>query len=233
MAERLEGRRLYAVTVAQSYPGFYEVTGDDGANVINVSVSQADQTFTLDGVTYPNVSYVTVDGRGGDDQISVNAADGAWGSVGAAVNGGDGNDTITMNVDGVIHGDAGNDTLTLGNSFYGEVYGDDGNDTITVTGGCIAAQIDGGAGDDLIDASQNDYGVTLHGGAGNDTLIGSAYDDELYGEGGSDVMYGGGGNNTFYSTGGVVYGGTDGNNAAYVPTGTYVPCYDVQFVYQW
>lgn len=231
LAERLETRRLYAVTVAQSYPGFYEVNGDDAANVIAVSVSQADQTFTLDGVTYPNVSCVTVNGQGGDDHISV-ASDG-WGSIGAAANGGDGNDTIALNIDGIVHGDAGDDTLTLCNSFMGEVYGDDGNDNVFVEGDCIAAQIDGGAGNDLIDASQNNFSVTLHGGAGNDTLFGSDYDDELYGDGGNDVMYGGAGNNTFYSTGGVVYGGRGGNNVAFVPSDTYVPCYDVQFVYQW
>jgi Ca2+-binding RTX toxin-like protein len=228
----MEPRRMFAVTVAQSFPGFYEVNGDDAGNAIDITVSQADGTMTLDGVTYPDVSYVTVNGFGGNDRISVVAADG-WGAIGAAANGGDGNDKIFLNIDGVVHGDAGNDLLTLGNSFYGEVYGDDGNDTIKAVADCIGAQIDGGAGDDYVDASLSNFGVTLRGGAGNDTLIGSAYDDEIYGGGGSDVMYGGGGNNTFYSTGGVVYGGTDGFNVAYVPTGTYVACYDTQFVFQW
>ena len=229
--ERLETRRFFAVTVTQNYPGYYRVDSDNNPNAINISVSQNNDTFTLDGVTYPGVSYITVNGNGGNDTINVSSADGSYGPIGCAINGGWGNDTISMNVDGVIHGGAGDDTISLRDSFYGEVYGDSGNDKIYVSGDCIDPQIYGGTGNCLIDASQNNYGVVIHGGTGNDTLIGSAYDDTIYGDGGYDVMYGNGGNDTFYSTGGVIYGGSGGTNVAYVPTGMYVPVYNVQFVY--
>ena len=51
LVERLERRRLFAVAVTQTYPGFYEVDGDNSGNVINIAVSQASQTFTLNGAT--------------------------------------------------------------------------------------------------------------------------------------------------------------------------------------
>jgi Ca2+-binding RTX toxin-like protein len=231
--ERLETRRLFAVTVAQTYPGYYEVDGDTSSNVINIAVSQATDQFSLDGTTYSNVSYITVNGHGPNDNISV-ASDDEYGSIGCAVNGSNGNFGHSVSgLSAVIHGGGGNDTLSLKDSIYGEVYGDSGSDNIFVSGDCFDAQIQGGTGNCTIDASQNNSGVVIVGGAGNDTLYGSAYDDQIYGGGGSDVMYGGGGNDTFYSTGGVIYGGTDGTNVAYVPTGTYVPCYNVQYVYSY
>ncbi len=60
--ENLEGRRLLSVTVNQTSPGFYEVNGDESDNVIVVSVSQNDQSFTLDGITYTGVNYIYVAG---------------------------------------------------------------------------------------------------------------------------------------------------------------------------
>jgi Ca2+-binding RTX toxin-like protein len=219
--------------VIQTYPGYYEVDGDKSSNDINISVSQAAAQFTLNGATYSNVSYITVNANGPADQVSV-VSDDEYGSIGGAVNGGGGNETISVSgLSAVIHGGAGNDTLSLKDSIYGEVYGDGGSDNITVSGDCFDAQIQGGsAGGNLIDASQSNSAVVIYGGSGNDTLYGSSFDDQLYGEGGSDVMYGIGGNDTFYSTGGVIYGSSDGTNVAYVPTGSYVACYNIQYVYK-
>lgn len=233
LIERLESRRLFSATVMQTYPGYYEVDGDGSSNPINISVSQATAQFSLDGATYSNVSYITVNGHGPDEHISV-VSDDEYGSIGCAVNGGNGNATISVSdLSAVIYGGSGDNTLSLKDSIYGEVYGGGGNNNIYVSGDCFGAQIAGGSGNDMIDTSQNNSGVVIYGGRGNDTLIGSAYDDQIYGGGGNDVMYGGGGNDTFYSTGGVIYGGTDGTNVAYVPTGTYVPCYNVQYVYSY
>src|SRR5262249_61112289 len=55
----------------------------------------------------------------------------------------------------------------------------------------------GGAGDDTIDASTlpaDTISLTLQGGAGNDTLIGSQGADTLLGGGGDDTVIGGRGN---------------------------------------
>lgn len=228
--ERLESRRLFAVTVTQNYPGYYQVDSDNSTDAVAIAVSQNDQTMTVNGVTYPGVSYITVNGGTGDSAISVTSVDGQ-GSIGCAINGGGGNQTISTNLSAVIHGGTGNDVIYLHDSFYGEVYGDSGNDRIFIMGDCVNPMIYGGSGNCLIDASQNNYGVVIHGGTGNDTIYGSPYDDMIYGDGGIDFMYGVGGNDTFYSTGGVIYGSSGGNNVAYVPTGLYVPCYNVQTVY--
>jgi len=195
--DTLEGRRLLSVTVNEAFPGFYEVTGDAANDVISISVSQANQTFTLDDVTYTDVAYVSVYGGAGDDTIGVVSADGE-GSIGTSVVGGDGNDTITVNFDGAIWAGAGNDTLRLTDSFRGQAYGEGGDDKIYVGGNTVNPDVNGGDGNDLIDASANNYGVVLHGGAGDDVLYGSVHDDELYGDGGNDSFYGNGGNDVIY-----------------------------------
>src|SRR5439155_9095741 len=38
--QKLEARRLFAVAVTETFPGYYELQGDNAANVISVSVSQ-------------------------------------------------------------------------------------------------------------------------------------------------------------------------------------------------
>jgi Ca2+-binding RTX toxin-like protein len=67
----------------------------------------------------------------------------------------------------------------------------DGADTITLNDLTIAATVDAGAGDDVIDASGvSAVGVILIGGAGNDKLIGGAGSDSLFGGDGDDVLIG-------------------------------------------
>ena len=97
--ELLERRRLLSVAVAQTSPGYFEIQGDDSPNPINVQVSQGDDSFTLDGVTYSNVNFISVFGNGGDDTINVQSSDGP-GEIGAAIDGGAGNDNISLNFDG-------------------------------------------------------------------------------------------------------------------------------------
>src|SRR5438477_9646754 len=95
MIQNLEQRRLFSVTVSEGYPGFYEVHADDGGNAINVSVSSADDTFTLDGTTYGGLQYLTVYGGAGDDTIHVLADAPSW--YGASILGGAGDDDISLN----------------------------------------------------------------------------------------------------------------------------------------
>jgi Ca2+-binding RTX toxin-like protein len=196
-SEQLESRRMFAITVIQTYPGYYEIHGDGSANTIEVNVSQAGETFTLNGgTTYGGVSYISIFGYGGNDTIHVTGE--GFGYIAAAITAGDGDDDVSLNFDGAIWAGQGRDTLDLRDSFRGEVYGEEGDDRICISGETIDAQIEGGNGNDLIDASGNNYGVVIRGGAGNDTIYGSAYDDQLYGEAGDDVIVGNGGNDAIY-----------------------------------
>ena len=229
--ERLECRRLFT-TVTQTYPGYYEVDADSSTNAINIAVSQANSTFTLDGVTYPNVAYIVVNGGSNNEQISV-TSDNENGPIGCAVNAGGGNDTISVSdLTAVIHGGSGNDNIALRDSFYGEVYGDGGSDNIYVIGDCLDAEIVGGsAGSNMIDAWGSNYGVTVYAGPGNDTVYGSRFDDVIYG-GRNDTLYGNGGNDTFYGNGGIIIGGSDGgDNTLYIPTGSNVTSINVQNIF--
>jgi len=210
--ENLERRCLLSVSVNETSPGYYEVNGDDSDNTIIISVSQDDQTFTLDGNTYTGVSYISVFCNGGNYTINVFAP--APGSIAASIEGGDGNDNLSLNFDGGIWGGEGDDVINIADSFQGIVSGDGGNDQIFVKGECVDAEILGGDGNDLIDASQNNYGVLIHGGNGNDTIYGSEYSDKIYGDAGSNNLYGLGGNDTFYCRNGAadnVDGGSGAN----------------------
>jgi Ca2+-binding RTX toxin-like protein len=216
LAELLERRRLFSVTVTEDSPGFFEINGDSSDNTITVSVSQVNATFTLDGATYTDVSYLYVNGNGGNDKISVTSSDGP-GNIGASIVTGSGNDDITLGVGGGVWAGGGDDTIHVSDSYWADINGEDGNDRIYISGDTIDAQISGGSGDDLIDASNSNVSVTLHGDAGNDTLYGSSYDDELYGDTGNDSISGNAGDDIIYarlSSGDTIDGG-DGIDVLY------------------
>jgi hypothetical protein len=194
--ETLEERRLFAVTVTEGFPGFFEVNGDDDANNIDVQVNQTDQTILVAGVgSFENVQHVTVNGYGGNDTISVTNSNGA-GVIGAAVLAGAGDDSVTMDLDGGVWGGDGNDIIRLTDSFRAEAYGEAGDDSIFIRGGCADAEIRGGDGNDVIDCTSSTVIVIAYGDAGNDTLYGSKFADQLYGGTGSDVLYSGPGDIT-------------------------------------
>ena len=192
--EMLERRRLLSVSVVEGYPGFYEVYGDTSSDVISVSFS--DGAFTIDGTTYGGVAYVTIFGDGGDDVIDVGAA--PW-PVGVTVNGGHGNDSVTIHSAGAVFGEEGSDVLRLSNSFRGTAFGGSGDDWIVLAGDCIDPRIDGGDGSDVLDAMGNNFGIFAHGGKGEDAIYGSNFDDQLYGDAGNDLLFGSGGNDVAYS----------------------------------
>jgi len=208
--ESLENRKLFAVTVTEGFPGFFEVVGDDAADNISISVSMHDHTFTLDGTTYADVSYISVQANGGNDVIDVNSVDGR-GDIGAGILGGDGMDSISLNFDGAIWGGEGDDFVNLTDSFYGQVLGEGGSDEIYVKGDCVSADIEGGDGNDFIDCSNSALGLAIFGDAGNDTIYGSEFDDQVYGGSGRDIMIGGSGNDDFYSSDGELDSIVGGN----------------------
>lgn len=195
--ETLERRRLLSVSVVQGYPGYYEVYGTEAPDSVVIAASNADATFTLDGVIYTGVAYISVFTFGGDDVVSVTIE--GSGPIGAAILVGSGNDDASLTGAGAVWGQAGDDTLRLADSFRGEVYGGQGQDRLTITGGCADAHVDGEQGSDVIDAIGSAYGVFASGGHGSDTVYGSNYDDQIYGNAGNDLLFGNGGNDVFYS----------------------------------
>lgn len=226
--EALEPRRLCSVSVSQGYPGYYQIDGDNGPNTIAVSVNQNSRTFTLNGATYGNVAYITVNGYDGNDFITVA---GSPGSIGCTIIDGNGNDSISLNFDGAIYAGSGQDTISLKNSFQGEVHAGDGNDQITLSGYCANAVVYAGNGNDLIDASANLYGVAIFAGSGANLIYGSNYDDVISVGSGSNVICCLNGNDTVYCRNGspdTVIGGS-GYDTVYGDTLDSV--YNVQAVF--
>ena len=215
-AETLEARRLFT-TVFQGLPGYYEVTGTDGDDVIDIAVNQVAGSFTLDGVTYGGGLHIAVFALAGNDTVSVV---GPGNSISAAVVGAGGQDKITLNISGAAWGDGGNDEINLRNSFRGEAYGGAGDDYISLAGDCIECQIEGNDGNDIIWALDNNYGVVLFGGQGNDRLYGSNYNDVLFDGPGIDWLFGLAGNDELQARDGsldLIMGG-DGYDTLYCDT---------------
>src|SRR5439155_6918158 len=154
--EPLSERILPAVTASFSLgTGVLSVIGDAQANTIVVSRDAAGHILVNGGAvsvtggapTVANTALIQVFGQAGNDQISLNEANGALPA--ANLFGGDGNDTLT--------GGSGNDML----------FGQAGNDTLLGKGG--ADSLFGGAGDDtLTGGTGNDQ---VFGEAGNDRMI--------------------------------------------------------------
>lgn len=212
--ETLENRSLFDATVTEIYPGVYSVEGTPADDVIYAEVSMADETFTLDGATYSDVSYIVVQGNGGYDILGVMSMDGP-GSIACSIVGGEDSDYIRLNFDGGVWGGGGNDEMLLTDSFRGQVYGQLGDDTIFVCGDCVDAEIQGGGGNDLIDCTNNNYRVVVRAGEGDDTVYGSLFNDQIYGDGGNDVLYGGDGDDSFYPNGSGEIDGGEGYDIIY------------------
>lgn len=126
------------------------------------------------------------------------------------LNGNDSSETITIGPNEQILGlgPVINTSPTLG-SFGDEltINANGGNDSIIVAAPVnVDLVLDGGLGEDLIDASLQTtlVNMTIRGGAGNDMLIGSAVDDTINGDDGDDTIDGRGGTNT-------IDGGTGAN----------------------
>lgn len=221
LLQRLESRRLCSVTVRPGWPGFFEIFGDDADNEITVEVNADAGTFSVDGMTFSGVLQLTVYGMGGNDLIMVAANRGSF--ITASIDGGEGDDVLSLNFDGAIRAGGGNDRIYLYDSFRGEAFGEAGDDYIWMSGDNVDANVDGGDGDDWIDASANNYKVFIHGGDGNDVIFGSNFDDHLFGDGGNNAIYGNGGRDQIYiqnSTYDCADGGGDAGDTCYCDRGS-------------
>ena len=169
--------------------GRLQVVGSTEVDDIRVTSTGAggEVLVSLNGIVenFSGVTDVRVNGYSDDDVINVTLGGNSF--VSATINGGSGDDIITLNgrVRGVIHGDEGNDVI-FGGSGPDEIFGGDGIDELFGRGGA-----------DFIDAGfeflQNPGVHVLEGGNGADVIIGSAGDDEILGNNGADTIEGLGG----------------------------------------
>jgi Ca2+-binding RTX toxin-like protein len=147
-------------------------------------------------------------GGGGDDALYGYAGDDALHGGGGddALRGGRDNDKLYGEADNdLLHDEAGDDTLDGGAGAADQVLATADIDFVltdtTLSGlgnnsvaGAELVRLDGGAGNNTIDASAFTYGrVVLVGNGGEDTLRGGSGADILYGGGEDDVLDGGAG----------------------------------------
>lgn len=165
------------------------ITADSGGDTLSVGGKSTDDTFT---VSQSAASELVV--SQGTSSISVASMGLEAGIEAVVINGGSGNDTVTItDIDQVgaliltVNGGSGGDTITASGASLGNVRlginGELGNDTLT--GSADADTITGGDGDDVISGE-----------AGNDTLSGNADNDSISGGDGNDVIDGNDGNDT-------------------------------------
>src|SRR5579871_2650040 len=173
--EPLAERIAPAVTASFSPAGqTLSVFGDSLNNTIVISRDAAGTILVNGGAvailggtpTVSTTSLIQVFGQAGDDQISLDEANGVLPA--AILFGGDGNDTLTGGSgDDQLFGQAGNDTL-LGKGGADQLFGGAGDDILI--GGAGDDQVFGQAGDDRMIWNPGDGSDLNEGGDGNDTV---------------------------------------------------------------
>ena len=94
------------------------------------------------------------------------------------------------------------------------IYAQSGDDTVNIHFGNLAVAdifVDGGAGNDTIDATGLQASAYIFGGIGDDTITGGLGNDTIYGQEDNDVLHGGAGDDQIDGGSGVnmIWGGTD------------------------
>lgn len=209
--------------------GFYVIHGGPDRDVVDLQaifgavMSDAGNDSIRVVGQQPGISPgVSIDAGPGDDTVDL--PDGGNWSVGPippGVEGGEGNDTITIGLGGVAaNGGPGNDRIVWRNGRTpGWVSGDDGNDQITVDSG-VPVYILGGEGNDTIrDSAPGGCGeqspdrilCIVGGGPGQDqiTLTGSG-SHLVTGDDGNDILAGGTQDTLDGGPGHDICGGADG-----------------------
>ena len=151
-----------------------------------LSGSALAETITIDGT----VGLALAGGAGNDTLTGGSGNDTLKGEAGAdQLRGGAGNDTLYADSsDTVIEGGAGMDTLHV-----------EGSMGVTIGAGAGIETAYGNVGDDVFDGSDLTAAANFEGGSGNDTLTGGSGNDTLKGNAGADQLRGGSGNDTLYA----------------------------------
>jgi Ca2+-binding RTX toxin-like protein len=162
-----------------------------GLEVANIHLGQNDDTFTVEATVVTPM----LDGEGlPTGEVS--------GTI-TVVQGGGGSDTITVSGGGgsiaplIVFGDTSQDGTFYNSTTESVTDYLNGDSTVVPLGRQF-----NNPGDDVIDASASTLGVTIYGGAGDDTIIGSQVGDHLAGGSGDDTIHGEGGDDHIYGDAG-------------------------------
>jgi Ca2+-binding RTX toxin-like protein len=151
------------LTVIDDVAGHRIVTSRDAAG--NILVNGGSVKVVGGKPTVANTTEIDIFGQDGDDNLSVNEANGAMPAV--HLFGGNGNDILTGGSgNDLLFGQAGNDVLNGGGG-SDLLFGGDGNDVMD--GGTGNDQLFGGAGDDRMIWNPGGGTDLFEGGDGNDT----------------------------------------------------------------
>src|SRR6266480_672193 len=154
------------------------------------------------GITFKDVEVAKLLLGQGDDTFTVNATmtppDGTAGAL-TIIEGG-GNTSPTAGDHIIVNGGGGPTSPLV-------VYGDTSQNGLDYAGTSGMPSIHGisfdFSGNDVIDARNDQNGVTIYGGAGDDTIRGSQAGDRIAGGSGNDAIYGEGGNDLIYGDNGI------------------------------
>lgn len=227
-AEMLEIRQVPTTAVLQL--GVLTITGSDQAD--NIAVTKSGSNLRVSGVATTfaasKVTSVVVNAGGGDDTVDLGAVTVSTQVFGGAGNdvliGGSGKDSLKGETgNDVLRGNGGNDVLDGGADRDSIRESANANFVLTnvlLTGvgtdtlvSIETASLQGGAGNNRLDAAQFSGSVTLDGAAGNDALVGGSANDSLIGGIGSDKLIGNGGSDVLEGgAGNDVLTGSDGDD---------------------
>lgn len=220
----LSGGASANVLDASTFTGATSLTGGLGNDTLkggtgsDTVVETGDVNFTLTNTTLTglgtdtllSIEHASLTGGASNNTLTTSAF--TKGSV--TLSGGAGNDKLTgTKFNDVLTGGLGNDTLTGGAGIDTLLEVGDVNFVLTSTkltglgtdvlSGIESANLTGGAGNNVLNASAFTGAVTLNGGAGNDTLQGGKGSDVLTGGLGNDSLSGGAGIDRVVETGDV------------------------------
>lgn len=192
VAAQLTGGPSANTISAVNFSGATTLAGGDGNDTL-LGSNQGD--FLIGGAGADSL----VGNSGNDSLFGDDDNDNLQGGVGNDVlHGGTGNDALDggADIDRVVE-QSNTDVVIVGLQLNSQLLG---TDTATLV---ERIEITGGSGANVLDARQSSVQVLLNGGAGNDTLLGSAFPDDINGSSGNDVISGGGGNDTLDGSSGT------------------------------
>ncbi|MBN1674694.1 MAG: hypothetical protein JXR37_26855 [Kiritimatiellae bacterium] len=201
--ETIVGGKSY---VAPAFSPMADAAIRGTADADRITVRQDERGDTIVAVDHPGgrstinlgrIAALTLYGMAGHDTLKVSVDD-YYGGV--LIEAGSGDD--------VVQGQITNALRRAVRISAGE-----GDDEVTLSGAGLAAVVDGGDGNDTIDAAglagEREFARRFAGGAGADRIYGSAGADTIEGNAGNDTLFGGGGADTLLGAAGadVLFGG--------------------------